>query len=108
MVKTVEPIETDELPRYRVLERSYIGLSLIEPGIEIVFDHDPGENLEPLNEAAHTRRQAYHTRLADEAKERGEKFRPPVGPNSPSFAYDLVRTNVQDGVAQGSGRAPGR
>jgi hypothetical protein len=46
-------IDTDERPRYRVLELSLIGNELIEEGKEIDnYDGYPSGNLEPLNDAA--------------------------------------------------------
>lgn len=41
------------MARYKVLEKSYIGNRLEEAGAEVDYDTEPGENLEPLDEAAH-------------------------------------------------------
>lgn len=42
----------DERPRYRVNQRSFINLGLVEEGAEVTYDGEPSENLEPLNAAA--------------------------------------------------------
>lgn len=42
----------DELPRYRVTEKSYIGHNLVEAGEEVEYDGVPGSKLVPLNDAA--------------------------------------------------------
>lgn len=39
------------MPKYRVLERSYINSSLVEAGVEVDYDGEPGPNLEPLDPA---------------------------------------------------------
>lgn len=41
-----------EEPRYRVLAKSFINNGIVEEGAEVVFHGEPGENLEPLNDAA--------------------------------------------------------
>lgn len=57
--KTVEA-QADDAPRWRVMEKSFIGHSLVEEGAEVVYEPEdsngkPGEvadNLSPLNAAA--------------------------------------------------------
>ncbi len=41
-----------DAPLYRVLETSYIGHQIVEPGSEVEYDGEPGQALEPLNGAA--------------------------------------------------------
>jgi len=43
---------SDEKARYRVLELSFIDSRLVQPGEEIEYDGHPGDNLQPLNDAA--------------------------------------------------------
>lgn len=46
---------TTEKPRYRVKELSLVGQGLVQPGTEIEIDDLPGDNWEPLNDAARAR-----------------------------------------------------
>ena len=36
------------MPKYRVLQQSFIGGKLVEEGDEVEYDHGPGHNLEPI------------------------------------------------------------
>lgn len=40
------------MPRYRVLEKSFLNNRIHEEGAEVEFDGNPGSNLEPLDAAA--------------------------------------------------------
>lgn len=45
-------IADDTRARYKVLEKSFIGHNLVEPGQEVTYDGHPGDNLHPLNAKA--------------------------------------------------------
>lgn len=40
------------MPKYEVLELSYIGNSLVQPGTVVEYDGKPGRNLRPLDPPA--------------------------------------------------------
>lgn len=55
------------MPRYRVLETSYIGERIVEAGAEVEYDGRPGKNLEPIDKAAEkAKREAEATKPAAE------------------------------------------
>ena len=100
MAKQDQVEEVAETPIYRVTETSFINDRLVEAGTEVAFDHDPGFNLVPVNDAAKARVKSFR-------EQANQDNRSLAGPNDPAFAYGMVRTAVQDGTAQGAGRAPG-
>jgi hypothetical protein len=44
------------MPKYRVLEKSFINNALVEEGAIVTYDEKPGPNLEPMDAAAETAR----------------------------------------------------
>lgn len=42
-----------ETAKYRVVQKSFMYGHTLEPGSEVEYDGEPGDNLEPLNDAAH-------------------------------------------------------
>lgn len=51
--KKTEVEDTDDLPRYRVNERSFIGHALVDEGAEVTYEGDTvSDNLTPINDAA--------------------------------------------------------
>ena len=40
------------MAKYRVLERSFIGLAIVEPGEVVEYDGEVGDNLAPVSEPA--------------------------------------------------------
>ena len=76
------------MPRYRVLERSYINDRLHEAGDEVEFAHDPGFNLEPLDADAKKRAKA--------VQDKGR-----LSPNDPGYLGAMILRNLQEGDAMG-------
>lgn len=56
------------MPRYRVLETSYIGDRIVNAGDEINFDGVPGKSLEPADDAARKAKAAADSDAPDEAQ----------------------------------------
>lgn len=56
------------MARYKVLIKSFINDQLVEPGAEIEYDGEPGEALEPLDDAAKAAVAAAEERRATKAK----------------------------------------
>lgn len=87
------------MPKYRVLEKSFIGVHLVEAGAEVEYDGLPGKNLEPLD---------------DEAKAQAAKAQPvanaamkdlianmrPLGDTDPEAFAAAVAKAIADGIAQ--------
>jgi hypothetical protein len=57
------------MPRYKVLQRSFIGGRICEPGEEVVTDVLPGPNLQPLDKEG----EKLALSLSDERKRREEE-----------------------------------
>lgn len=55
------------MPRYKVLTKSFINDQLMEKGREVEFAGEPGDNLEPLDDAARAAVAAARQRRADKA-----------------------------------------
>lgn len=66
------------MPKYRVLELSFINERLVQPGEEIDFNGDPGSNLEPLCDEGRAAVVAY----AEKEKTRVAKMIDQYGPAS--------------------------
>ncbi len=83
------------MPRYRVTETSYFGDRIVPAGEEVEFDHDPGFNVHPLD---------------DEAAARVEAVKDTIGarpaPQDPGFISRMMRVNLDEGDAKGSGLIP--
>lgn len=63
------------MARYKLLEKSYIGGRLEEAGTEVDYDGEPGENLEPLDAAAHDAADAVVAAAAAKEQARAEQRR---------------------------------
>jgi len=65
---------TDERPIYRLLE-PFFGpdCNLYPEGDTIVFDDEPNENMQPLNEAAKVKQKAFFDKLDECARKSAEK-----------------------------------
>ena len=50
-----------EVPKYRVLQRSFFAPHTLEPGTEILYEGRPGNHLLPLNEAAERRMEEFYS-----------------------------------------------
>ena len=75
------PLAPAEPARYRVVQPSYIGEAMRQEGEVVFYDGEPGENLEPLNDAATAAKAA---------------ARPPgIGPGHPQFVRELIRRDKQ-------------
>ena len=77
-------------PRYRVNETSYIDGKIHEDGAEVEYDHDPGANLDPVNDAAKARVKA--------VEDAGNKR---IGPKHPEFIPNMIARNLDEGDAKG-------
>lgn len=49
-----------DIPKYKVLEPTFIAPHLIQPGKIILYDGEPGPHLEPLNQPAQDMMDAYY------------------------------------------------
>ena len=70
-----------EIPEYRLKEPSFFAPNLLPKGSTIRYDGEPGNHLEPLNEAAYLRLEAWYDYEVDELdpttrKPTGNKLKP--------------------------------
>lgn len=68
------------MPKYRVLERSYINGRLTEPGATVEFSGNAGPNLEPIDDAAKKAQAAYQAKVGKA-----------TSPNDPEFPLELAK-----------------
>lgn len=84
------------MPKYRVLEMSFIDARLIPAGEEIEFAGDPGPNLEPLDDEA---REAQRVYVEVKEPARLKKLAETVGAGGISdqeaFAKALAKANAE-------------
>ena len=78
------------MPKYRVIETSFIGNTLQPAGAVVDVDYDPGFNLEPLDDAAEQRKAA----VADTVGKR-------PAPGDPLYNAELMRRNLVEGTPMG-------
>lgn len=57
---------------YRVKVTSFINNTLLQPGDEVVYDGEPGDNLEPISDSAKSRKSARDAQR--QAAARGREF----------------------------------
>lgn len=65
-----------EVPKYRVLLRSFFAPHTVEPGTEILYEGVPGNHLEPLNDAARAKMEEFYT---TEFPEKDPRTQTPTG-----------------------------
>lgn len=99
------------MPKYRVLELSFINARLIPAGEEIEFDGDPGPNLEPLDDEAHEAKRVYvevkePARIAKMAADVGtsgigdqEAFIKALAKANAEANADVIAKQVSEGIA---------
>lgn len=67
----------DKAPWYRVTATSFINNALLQPGDEVQYDGEPGDNLEPINAPASGRKTARVAARAAAARARDFALRHP-------------------------------
>ncbi len=72
---------SDEMPQYRLLEPAFFAPDLLDPGTIIATNAPPGPHMEPWNEAAKARMEAWLSEEHDEIdpktlEKTGKKYRP--------------------------------
>jgi hypothetical protein len=84
------------MPRYKVLEKSYINNRIVEAGEEVDYDGLPSGNLEPLDKAGQKAAAEYETSNA-------ERVATMIAQNAPTPSVDAqaIAAAVAEGVATG-------
>lgn len=87
------------MPRYRVLQQSFVDAKVVFEGEEIEYDGLPAENLEPLDDAGRAKYQEYlDSNAARVAKMIEQNRESPTGgiADSAKFFQALQETREQD------------
>ncbi|MBS0323579.1 MAG: hypothetical protein JSR19_06975 [Proteobacteria bacterium] len=99
------------MPKYRVLELSFIDARLVPAGEEIEFAGDPGPNLEPLDDEAREAQRVYlevkePARIAKMASDFGtagiadqEAFAKALAKANAEANADVIAKQVAEGIA---------
>lgn len=92
------------MPKYRVLELSFINERLLQPGEEIEFAGDPGDNLEPLDDEAKAARDHFiNVKEPERIRKMVEQFGPASGQSGIAdigeFVKQLAQANAEANAA---------
>lgn len=89
------------MPKYRVLEKSYIGTKVVEPGDEIDYDGLPAENLEPLDDEGRAKYQEYLASNAARVGKMVEQFKDPAagGIADPAAFFKALQEQTHEEMA---------
>ena len=87
------------MPKYKVLQKSFIGNRLVEEGETIDYDGEPSDNLEPVDKAAKKAAESVDTDAA--AAESSARLAAAANTGSPDGVVDT------DAAAAGQGETTG-
>lgn len=86
------------MPKYRVLEKSLIGATIVEAGDEVEYDGLPSGNLEPLCDEGRARAEEAKAVSRASLDQLIRDYQPPTGSDPAAFAASVGKA-IADALA---------